>query len=908
MKKLHRLFYIFPILTLFLIGGQTVARGRDSNQTQSYLLKQRVTPVKPVSIKISPQADIAGVVVKFKEGSSVRLRDNAFISLKRRSVVELNSLLDKYKAGGNRISRLIEKSEEAVEKEKITCEMASGQRLADFNLYYRIDISSPSEAEEIVNSLNRLDIVEIAYAEPRAEVAEDIYPPTPDFVTFQDYRLAAPTGVDADYANTLTGGDGTGVKIMDIEISWNETHEDLEKALGGTIGQGNSQSGDHGTAVLGEMIAGDNGYGVTGICPGADIGMISVSTYGTDEAILMAADTLERGDLILIELHAPGPRYDFEYRPDQLGYVCMEYWQSVFDAIQYAWAKGIIVIEAAGNGAENFDDVLYGSLFDTTYRNSHAIMAGAGAPPSGNYGVDRSRLDFSNHGERVNLQGYGREVFTTGYGDYFDGSSDDPDQYYTSVFAGTSSASPIVTGTVACLQGYYMATYGVPLTADQALQVLNATGSAQQGDTTGQHIGPRPDLAAAIPVLTTPPSLFTDPIYLDTILEAGQTAIFPVWIHNRSGSYGLDFAVTGNDSLTKMSDWLTVTPESGSLPAADSLELTMTLDASMLEPRLDTYKGIIEINWGSSGGTLDSLTLVPVFLDIFCVDDTTFSVTSSGDPDGPVYDWIEIKDIGTLIPYDDFYNGSASNPLDDGTAGPIDLPFNFDFYGTDYDRIFIGVNGALSFTDSNVNKNGYYENLNIPGNEFGTLVAVFWNDLIIGDYSHGGGHGNIYYYHTPGNDSTIIEWYQVGNYNSPYDTLTTFQVILTSYGDISMQYLNPGNTGQEYTALIGISSEECAIEPYFDNGIPLENVVTALSAVCFTQSITPEMSGDCNGDGGINILDATYLLAYLYRGGSAPNPPEEGDVNCSGSTNILDVTYLISYLYKSGPAPCIYFL
>lgn len=61
--------------------------------------------------------------------------------------------------------------------------------------------------------------------------------------------------------------------------------------------------------------------------------------------------------------------------------------------------------------------------------------------------------------------------------------------------------------------------------------------------------------------------------------------------------------------------------------------------------------------------------------------------------------------------------------------------------------------------------------------------------------------------------------------------------------------------------------------------------------------------GDVNGDWSLNILDITYLVSYLYKGGAAPIDPNNGDPNGSCNINILDVTYLISYLYKGGPAP-----
>lgn len=61
--------------------------------------------------------------------------------------------------------------------------------------------------------------------------------------------------------------------------------------------------------------------------------------------------------------------------------------------------------------------------------------------------------------------------------------------------------------------------------------------------------------------------------------------------------------------------------------------------------------------------------------------------------------------------------------------------------------------------------------------------------------------------------------------------------------------------------------------------------------------------GDADGSGAINILDATFIINYLYKGGPAPVPGEAGDANGSGTINILDVTALINYLYKGGPEP-----
>lgn len=64
-------------------------------------------------------------------------------------------------------------------------------------------------------------------------------------------------------------------------------------------------------------------------------------------------------------------------------------------------------------------------------------------------------------------------------------------------------------------------------------------------------------------------------------------------------------------------------------------------------------------------------------------------------------------------------------------------------------------------------------------------------------------------------------------------------------------------------------------------------------------------NGDADRNEVINILDITYIIDYLYKGGPAPYPEHAGDADCNLVLNILDITYLISYLYKGGEEPCI---
>ncbi|MGK8522536.1 S8 family peptidase [Nocardia asteroides] len=397
-------------------------------------------------------------------------------------------------------------------------------------LHYFFVRGVTGELNELAARLRAEDDVAAAYVKPPAEPpiapegavtrsgrsAAEAPPVTPDFAARQGYLAPAPQGIDARWAWTVRGGRGTDVRVVDIEGAWRFTHEDLKVNQGGVIGGSPSpEQGwrDHGTAVAG-VISGDvNAYGITGIVPEAYIRAVSIFGSGSASAIRSAADALNPGDVILLELHRPGPRFGFANRPDQRGYIAIEWWPDDSAAIRYAVGKGVVVVEAAGNGGEDLGASIYDTRpaeFPGTWRNpfgggdadSGAIIVGAGAPPPGFHGRDhgpaRSRLEFSNYGERVDVQGWGLEVTTTGYGDLQGGP--DEDLWYTDVFSGTSSASPIVVGAVTSYQGMSAAAAGRKTPAEVRAR-LRETGSPQTdapGRPATQRIGNLPDLKSMI--------------------------------------------------------------------------------------------------------------------------------------------------------------------------------------------------------------------------------------------------------------------------------------------------------------------------------------------------------------------------------------------------------------------------
>ncbi|NQT34943.1 T9SS type A sorting domain-containing protein [bacterium] len=95
------------------------------------------------------------------------------------------------------------------------------------------------------------------------------------------------------------------------------------------------------------------------------------------------------------------------------------------------------------------------------------------------------------------------------------------------------------------------------------------------------------------------------------------------------------------------------------------------------------------------------------------------------------------------------------NPINSTVV--LDLPFTFNFYGEEFDRITVGTNGFLGVGDQlrMVNSENYPLDLSIAG-PMG-MIAPFWSDLSIA----GGGDPAVVYYHFEAQHMFIIEWYNV---------------------------------------------------------------------------------------------------------------------------------------------------
>lgn len=92
-------------------------------------------------------------------------------------------------------------------------------------------------------------------------------------------------------------------------------------------------------------------------------------------------------------------------------------------------------------------------------------------------------------------------------------------------------------------------------------------------------------------------------------------------------------------------------------------------------------------------------------------------------------------------------------------------------------------------------------------------------------------------------------------------------------------------------------SENCLVRiSDSDNGIPVDQSDDSFS-------ISAYLPGDPSGDQTVDLGDAVYLINYLFKEGTPPDPMAAGDPNANCTIDLGDAVYLINYLFKGGDMP-----
>lgn len=541
---------------------------------------------------ISPPGEVHRLTVKLADRLLARATPTGQLMVTAtdgKEVAGLAAAADAWSLGFRPVQTI---SEEQLADLEMRAALRSGNAQPDLGGFVEAVVVDPTpervmELATLLNVLPEVEFVEITSVDRLPEPPASDVPPTSSLLTSNQAYRDSLQGIDVAYAWNKHNAKGhASLKITDCEYAYKPNHEDLSGLVTlqpGVVTMDTFDGTDHGTAVLGILGAADNAYGMTGsapLCPlyffAEQATMSGGATQSRSACVTAALANSAVGDLVMLEMQVPGPTSKD---------VPAEYSASVWTAVKTGTDAGVIVIAAAGNGGEDLDGSAYASY--RSRGDSGAIMVGAGSRT-------RERMSFSCYGTRVDVQGWGTTVASTGYGDLATYGSDQ-NQTYTAVFNGTSSATPIVTSAAALLQTLAIREQGTRLSPLQMRTLLRITGRPQTGNTS-QKIGPLPNLAAAIPQLlgTPAPPVITDNVWGDGAY--GQPFSFQIAATNSPTSYTVS-SLPGGLSLNPATGLISGSPTEGGI-------FTLTVTASNAA---GTGSGIVYFDiLGNLGGAVEA--------------------------------------------------------------------------------------------------------------------------------------------------------------------------------------------------------------------------------------------------------------------------------------------------------------
>jgi DNA-binding beta-propeller fold protein YncE len=194
-----------------------------------------------------------------------------------------------------------------------------------------------------------------------------------------------------------------------------------------------------------------------------------------------------------------------------------------------------------------------------------------------------------------------------------------------------------------------------------------------------------------------------------------------------------------------------------------------------------------------------------------------YTLKDSNEVGGPTYQWEDISSTGTQV--------TGWFGTDDGYAGPVPIGFDFEFYETTYDVLYVGTNGYVSFGQ------GYGEipwgslpNTSWPNND----IALFGGDMYLYDY----GNDSSVHYQTLSNPERFVLQFDNLYFCCGQNTPHTFQLILYPAGDMLVQYNELNGDSTSYVGIEnadgtdGLSygstlADNLAIQYYYPTGVLL---------------------------------------------------------------------------------------
>lgn len=366
--------------------------------------------------------------------------------------------------------------------------------IADLSLFFAIRFPDEIVSDELltaaVDQLRQLALVEAA--ERAVDVVQAGVVPR----LMQFYLDDSDTGLRIEPLRNLSGGGGAGVRVAVVDdLDFDRNHPDFQTPGGGlTINALTIQTStavtrsiNHSTAVLSivQTVAPDAELLYAGTrrpTESADVPGGAADTGDAFQALVVAALALRAGDVLTCSLVVRGaPMFDTNtgsgIQISGIGSVLLENDFALASLLRLMRARGVIVTLAGGNGVlkrfthpETREALDLDAHPEVTIRDSGAIAVGGLEPvfhlPPLTPPPKLQRWTFTTFGSRITCCSWAAGIFAA------TDSATTPGALAFGPVDGTSFATPMIAGGVACVQGISLAKNGSVLSPLQIVGLL----------------------------------------------------------------------------------------------------------------------------------------------------------------------------------------------------------------------------------------------------------------------------------------------------------------------------------------------------------------------------------------------------------------------------------------------------